>query len=223
MASEEVVESAGTRPSRGASLPIEAVELGFWAVVATASGSETGDGDVDSAAVEAIGNRVRESIEKRYRPGADRLLRRALNLRNEVRRGRSVKISSAAYERTRLEIAAKNQVQLTAGQAAWPPGNQTVAARFGGGSWAEALGHFGVAPSGSGRTRGRNTLPDEDFTSALRAFRSHCEDTGTTLTHAGYGRWVKEERAAGRPRPAAATMRQRFGTWAGALTAAGLK
>ncbi|WP_099332358.1 hypothetical protein [Actinomyces minihominis] len=221
MAIKKVVKTEVTWSSRGASLPIEAVELGFWAVVATASGSE-GD-QVESAAVEAFGNHVRQSIEERYRPGADRLLRLALSLRDQVRGGRSVKISSAAYERTRIEIAAKNQVQLTAGQAAWPPGNQTVAARFGGGSWSEALGHFGVAPSGGGRTRGRNTLPDEDFTRALRAFQAHCEEQGSALTHAGYGRWVKEERAEGRPRPAAATMRQRFGTWAGALEAAGLK
>ena len=222
---------------RGVSLPDEVVELGVWAVLAVAfpplqgprnddgdgarsAGDEGGDLSVDEGeAVSEVSETVRKKIAQRYRPGLDTLLDGAVRLRNEVRDGRHLAISLGRYEKVRSGLAAANQVASRPGQAAWPPGAQTVAARLGGGAWAEALRALGVSAETGGRARGSGSLANQDFKAALDAFLQDCHGGGGPTTYSAYCAWVREERANGRHRPSGSAVRQRYSSWSGALAA----
>ena len=206
---------------RGVSLPDEVVELGVWAVLAVAfpplpdPHGEEGDG------VGNVSETARKKIAQRYMPGLDTLLDGAVRLRNEVRDGRRLAISLGRYEKVRSGLAAANQVASRPGQAAWPPGAQTVAARLGGGSWADALRALGVSAETGGRARGSGSLANHDFKAALAAFFHDCHGGGGPTTYSAYCAWVQEERANGRHRPSGSAVRQRYASWSGALAANG--
>ena len=224
---------------RGVSLPNEVVELGVWAVLAVAfpplqgpigeegggarsAGDEGGGLSADEGeAVGVVSETVRKKIAQRYRPGLDTLLDGAVRLRNEVRDGRHLAISLGRYEKVRSGLAAANQVASRPGQAAWPPGAQTVAARLGGGAWAEALRALGVSAETGGRARGSGSLANHDFKAALAAFFHDCGEGGGPTTYSAYCAWVQEERANGRHRPSGSAVRQRYASWSGALAANG--
>ena len=222
---ESKLGEARKQAVRGVSLPDEVVELGFWAVLAATvppppdprdSGVEggvgnTGDGEVSETA--------RKQIAQRYRPGLDALLAGAVRLRSEVRDGRNLAISLGRYEKARGGLAATNRVPSRPGQAAWPPGAQTVAARFGGGSWADALRALGISAEPGGRARGSGSLADHDFKAALDAFFRDCGEGGGPTTYSAYCAWVQEETDNGRRRPSGSAVRQRYSSWSGALAA----
>lgn len=215
---------------RGASLPFPAVELGFWAVLSVLSppreNAESSQVKSDSEpSLEADGGeeiRVDGELLRKItsRFGADPLpiIANGLALRREVMEGeRTVSLSLDRYERTRAELAREIGSGTRAGQAAWPPGAQTIVTRVGHGSWTTAMHALGVQPQGPGRPRGTGRLTTEDFHEALRAFQADCERAHSKPTYAAYCRWVGEEKVAGHSRPSGPTVRQRYGTWRTAL------
>lgn len=198
---------------RGASLSDEAVELGFWAVA----------GQIMGITRDSVGNvelppGVRAEIAKRYQGDLESLLAGAVRARTLVAEGEKMGgVSAARYERERVQISLRNAVEAKPGSAAWPPGVQTVMARFGEGSWSRALGVFGLSGAAQGRELGSGRLTRGDFEEAVGRFTRDCELLGRAATYAEYGRWAKEEKASGRPRPSGSTLRQRYGSWSAAL------
>ena len=198
---------------RGASLSDEAAELGFWAVAAQVMGI-TGQ----SAGTPELPQAVRAEIAKRYEGDVEVLLAGGARARALVAEGEKMGgLSAARYERERAQIALKNAVAVKPGRAAWPPGVLTVMARFGEGSWSNALGAFGLAGGGKGRELGSGRLSRSDFEEAVDKCVRDCALSGTATTYAQYGPWVAGEKAAGRPRPSGSTLRQRYGSWSAAL------
>lgn len=201
---------------RGASLPTEALELGFWALMAQIHPPEA------TAAIEEeqLPKSVLDPIAKRFAPNVDELLANARALKAEVEKGRSLVVSLDEYEKARARLASRNQMPTRPGQAAWPPGAQTISARIGNGSWAEALEKLGIDVHAVGRRKGTGRLTEDDFTQALRQFVRQSATQRTKPTYAAYCQWAKEQRADGIDRPSGSTVRQRYLTWSAALQAA---
>lgn len=200
---------------RGASLGDEAVKLGFWVVVARIMKVAA---DSRSDSFEEISEPVRAEISKRYQGDLPALLSQAAHAQAQVvARTSEVSVTAAAYERSRAEIAGLNTLESKPGSAAWPPGAQTVMARFGGGAWSAALAELGLPGAGQGRALGSGRLKQVDFEDAIGAFVKDCAAKGISATYAEYGRWVKGEQEAGRPRPSGSTVRQRYRSWSAAL------
>lgn len=220
---QESRETQSRSPVRGVSLPDEAVERGFWAVLATVFPPKRRPRRSKTGRVPKIArDETFEQISRRFTPGAEELVITGAALRREVERGRDVAISLEGYEKAREVIAAQNSLPTRAGQAAWPPGAQTVAARLGGTSWARAMETLGVRSSGPGRPRGSGRLTEEDFMDALQQFHQSCQADGSRSTYSAYCTWAREEKAAGRPRPSGSTVRQRYLSWSQACRAAGI-
>ncbi len=215
--------STGSARVRGASLSREAVELGFWAVVAQMLGLISKDPATArsrSRRVEVVvSRRAREQIEKRYDGRTDQILEKALEARDRVIGADKVlNLSLGRYEKERRRLASSNSRPHRPGSAAWPPGAQTIAARLGAGSWATAMRNLGVEAEGQGRPRGSGKLQEEDFFRALSDFLAVEEVAGKRATYACYSEWA---RTCGSDRrvPSGSTVRQRFGTWSAALAA----
>lgn len=215
---------SGRRTSvRGASLPVEAVERGFWAVLASVFPPKRRPRRNPEARLPRIArDETFGQITRRFQPGAEDLVITGAALKREVTRGREVAISLEGYERAREEIAARNELPTRAGQAAWPPGAQTVAARLGKASWSSAMENLGIRSRGPGRPRGTGRLTEEDFMNALRAFSSECAAEGKRPTYSAYAEWVRKEKKGGRARPSGSTVRQRYLSWSAACESAGI-
>jgi hypothetical protein len=87
--------------------------------------------------------------------------------------------------------------------------------RFGG--WNEALEAMGIGTTKRGRSKGLLKFAREDYDDAVSDFCFHATAAETNATYAAYDAWVKQELAAGRSRPAGASVRNIYGTWADAL------
>lgn len=220
---ERATGSGRRVPVRGASLPVEAVERGFWAVLASVVPPKRRARRKPEARLPKIArDEVFEQITRRFSPGAEELVVSGAALKREVKRGREVAVSLEAYERAREAIAARNELPTRAGQAAWPPGAQTVAARLGKSSWSAAMENMGLSSRGPGRPRGSGHLAEEDFMTALRDFNRDCEESGRRPTYSAYGEWVRKQKESGFSRPSGSTVRQRYLSWSAACEAAGI-
>lgn len=135
--------------------------------------------------------------------------------------GGSSTISASEFERTRRDLIASWGAVSTKGAVLWPPASRTVAGRLGGGRWNDALRALGVRTSSQGRERGRGTFSESDFRQAVAGYLAECDRRGGRASFGGYGSWARERRAGGEAVPAAATIRQHYGSWSGALAAAG--
>lgn len=135
-----------------------------------------------------------------------------------VRKGfLQMRLSAQEYERTRAEMLTAWGVSSSKGASLWPPTSQTVSKRVGDGSWSKALASLGLEVAPIGRTRGASTYSNEQFLAALHGFIADCEAKGVNPTYLRYVEWSRVQRKEHRSVPAAATMRQHFGSWAKAL------
>lgn len=106
------------------------------------------------------------------------------------------------------------------GNFAWPPTSQTIIKRFNG-YWNDALTAIGLKPH-RGRARGGLKFTDKDYIFAVRSYVVDSEHLGKQPSFNGYTTWLKDQGRTGKL-PSGAAIRQRFGSWKEALTAASLK
>lgn len=128
-----------------------------------------------------------------------------------------LRLSTQEYERTRSEMLTAWGAASRKGVILWPPTSQTVSKRLGDGSWSKALASLGLEVAPIGRTRGASTYSDSQFLAALHGFIAECEAGDLNPTYLRYVEWAKTRRGTQEPVPAAATMRQHFGSWGNAL------
>lgn len=149
---------------------------------------------------------------------AARVLLDGKKMEYAVRRGfLQMRLSAQEYERTRTEMLTAWGVASRKGAILWPLTSQTVSKRVGDGSWSKALAALGLEVAPIGRTRGASTYTDGQFLAALHGFIADCEGQELNPTYLRYIEWAKARRRESEPVPAAATMRQHFGSWANAL------
>lgn len=127
--------------------------------------------------------------------------------------------SMGRYEKIRRLLPDAVRSAGGPGQIAWPPGAQTVAARFGDGSWAKAMQNLGVSAAPGGKRRGVSTFSEQDFHRAISAFLKSCEEPSASASYEAYVKWAKTERSQGNSVPAAQTVRQHYRSWSAALAA----
>ncbi|WP_186760754.1 sigma factor-like helix-turn-helix DNA-binding protein [Arthrobacter alpinus] len=121
-------------------------------------------------------------------------------------------ITGKRYGQLREELVIALGLVSRQGAFPWPPTRQTVMKRFGG--WNEALEEMGIGATSQGRPKGLLKFTREDYADAVRDFYAVASDAHSNATYAAYEEWVKQEVAAGRPRPSGASVRNVYGTWA---------
>ncbi len=186
-----VVESPSR--TRGTSFGLDEVEAGFWLVLGVARGRG------EAVTRDDLGDFITDVRE--WARGA----------------GAPCTISASEFERTRRGILDAWGQASAKGRSLWPPTSRTVATRLGNGHWNEALAGLGLTTSALGRSRGASTFGEQDFLEALRAYIDDRTRTRQSVSFAGYEAWAGERRSSGVRIPAAATIRQRFGSWSRAL------
>lgn len=129
-------------------------------------------------------------------------------------------ISMGEYDRARAKLLDAWGVESAKGNHAWPATAQTVSKVVGGGSWNGVMQELGLPTSKRGRQAGSGRFSDEGALTALREFTEYSAREGSSASYVQYGRWVLRMRAKGRDVPTGPTIRQRFGSWSGALEAA---
>lgn len=132
-------------------------------------------------------------------------------------------LSAAQYDSARADHLSEKRIAAKPGAAIWPPTSQTLMKRLGNGSWSTAMTSLGLTTN-SGRTRGTGSFSDDDYRSAVAEFLDAAADgdnrSVTSDSFAQYTAWAKERTAAGAKRPSGAAVRQHFGGWETAKTAA---
>lgn len=90
------------------------------------------------------------------------------------------------------------------------------------GSWNEALlaATTGFESLQVLRAAGTSLYTDSDLLDSLSIYLQHAQRVGDQVSYLGYSEWAVQERAVGRPRPSAASIQKRFGSWNGGLRAA---
>lgn len=141
------------------------------------------------------------------------ILIRIENARAYVAGNPAVSITKKRYEEVRREVLDELDRVFVQGMIPWPPTCQTVMKRLGGNYWAEALKNIGLTPDKRGRERGLLKFTENEYYSAIVDFLDQANATGQIETIDAYGAWVESEGRAGRRRPAAASVRQRYGSW----------
>ncbi|QEH92163.1 hypothetical protein FV141_00385 [Dermacoccus abyssi] len=132
-------------------------------------------------------------------------------------------LSAAQYDSARADYLAEKRIAAKPGVAIWPPTSQTLMKRLGNGSWSTAMTSLGLTTN-SGRTRGTGSFSDDDYRFAVAEFLDAAADDDnrsvTSDSFAQYTAWAKARTAAGAKRPSGAAVRQHFGSWEVAKTAA---
>lgn len=124
---------------------------------------------------------------------------------------RPLSLSAAGYTRTRLTLIAE---QVTGSKRPpWPADAQTVSKRIGDGHWNNAMTALGLVLNTRGRKRGGLDFEDSDYEAALEGYVELCVETNTSMTYRGYDEWRKSEARAGTTRPAAVSVKQKYGYW----------
>jgi hypothetical protein len=121
----------------------------------------------------------------------------------------------SAYEQVRRNVWRANGWVSGIGGKLWPPTQQTIAKRLGGGFWGEATGLLGFPPSEkSGRSRGGGMSDPELVESSLAEFLRFCSLSGENPTSARFDSWRLSPAASGRRVPSSGTVRKVLGGWA---------
>lgn len=126
--------------------------------------------------------------------------------------------SHANYERVREQIWGANQVEQTPGASRWPPTQQTISKRLGGGFWSDATAALGFPPSQrNGRSRGGAASEPDLVWKVLETFVEHCKKNGLSASVANFDLWRKTESQSERQIPSSATVRKVTGSWSAAI------
>lgn len=131
-------------------------------------------------------------------------------------------LSAVQYDKARSAYLAEERIVAKPGVAVWPPTSQTLMKRLGDGSWSAAMAHLGLAVN-SGRARGAGSFTDDDYLASVTEFLSAATDAGdTSITSDSFVEYTAWAKAAsdGARRPSGAAVRQHFGSWDAAKTAA---
>ncbi|VEI13373.1 5'-methylthioadenosine/S-adenosylhomocysteine nucleosidase [Trueperella bialowiezensis] len=99
----------------------------------------------------------------------------------------------------------------------WPPTSQTVIKRFNG-YWNDALASIGLTPR-RGRSRGGLKFTTDDYLFAIRSYIVDSQREHRQPSFNNYSTWLTDSGNYGKL-PSGAAIRQRFGSWREALTAA---
>lgn len=216
--------TSSARSGRSRAFTDAQVEAGFWLVLAHAlrvggpSALVTG-GDVDEGGGATPSVALPDLPFPGDSPHAGRIRSAILSARARVAADPSLTLSVVDHDRARLEVLEGLGQVSHRGAALWPVGSRTVSVRLGGGSWSGALTRFGLALPAPSRPRGNRRFAEGDYRDAVRDFLVHCSEAGIPATFSAYGSWSAARREAGIAVPTGATLRQRFGTWSGALAA----
>lgn len=130
------------------------------------------------------------------------------------------------YERRRVELWSQNGWGSGSGGKNWPPTQQTIAKRLGGGYWNDAMKRLGFPISSKkGRPRTGYLHNRETILTSLGEFLIHCAtDNGSNSTSVrAFETWRRQASSEGVDHASAATIRATFGSWSEALHAARLQ
>ncbi|MDC4232285.1 hypothetical protein M3T53_00950 [Actinomyces sp. B33] len=207
--------------ARTAAFTDEQIEIGLLLLISTAYPDAVGpdDGSEDAAIDEALAPLVgRHGFdEERIAPARAG----ALAARRAIENGSCPEVSAARIDAARADLLERWGASSSRGALVWPPASRTVAVRLGAGSWADALASRSIPVSRLGRARGSGRFGPERIASAVNEYLEHARARSHPATLGGYDRWVRQARAGGRTDlPSTATVRQRCGTWDGALALA---
>lgn len=131
--------------------------------------------------------------------------------------------SHADYERRRKEIWSQNGWESGSGGRNWPPTQQTISKRLGGGYWNDAMRSLGFPESvKKGRPRVGYLHDADSLSRTLGAFLAYCaEDNGVNApTVAAFETWRLEEESRGNQHASPATIRNYFKSWNDAIHSA---
>ncbi|MBH0117000.1 hypothetical protein I6E52_09095 [Salinibacterium sp. NG253] len=129
-----------------------------------------------------------------------------------------VTLTGARYETLRRATLEEWEVNSSRGTHFWPPTRQTAMARFGG--WNETLERVGLRKSKHGRSKGLVKYSAEDYHNASLDFVEWADGAGMSTSVDHYAEWRRGQAAAGHQRPAAASLRNVFGSWSQAIRSA---
>ncbi|MDO4888545.1 MAG: 5'-methylthioadenosine/S-adenosylhomocysteine nucleosidase [Actinomycetaceae bacterium] len=216
VAAAEMLGAFFSRPSRGRSPLFDqaAIEAALLLVMAKADKLKPSE-NID-AVPDDIAAATRQQLADRPE-FIDEALGLIAAARAEIDSRRNVSITAKKYDSERAKLVTSLGITSERGQIAWPPTSQTVSKRSDG-YWNNALSQLGLQVK-AGRQRGTVKFSEEEYLEALRDFGKWAEEQGSTPSVAAYGRWLKEENAAG-TRPSSAAIRQRFGAWRAAVDTA---
>ncbi|TWF91649.1 sigma factor-like helix-turn-helix DNA-binding protein [Saccharopolyspora dendranthemae] len=153
---------------------------------------------------------------------ADRIaeiLATVISTREHHRNNPDVALTSKCYTNCRDEILKEFGNESRKGAWPWPPTNQTVMKRLGGGYWADAMRRVGISPGDKGRQRGQIIFQVEDYYNSVSGFLKHASEDNLDTTFTGYKKWVIAEERAGRRRPSSDAVRKQFNSWTNAKRA----
>ncbi|QRV02274.1 5'-methylthioadenosine/S-adenosylhomocysteine nucleosidase [Arcanobacterium phocisimile] len=123
-------------------------------------------------------------------------------------------LTAKDYDRLRTEFIERLPEDLRIGTFTWPPTSQTIIKRFDG-YWNEALSAIGLVPR-QGRSRGGIKYSEEDYQTAILAYKRHAAAHDSQPSFAGYSAFAKSGPLAGKI-PSGAAVRQHYGSWTNAL------
>ena len=127
------------------------------------------------------------------------------------------------YERRRMEIWSENGWGSGAGGRYWPPTQQTISKRIGGGYWNDAMQRLGFPTSAKkGRPRVGYLHNEESLLDSLEHFLLHCTEHNQTVSPSvqAYELWRSRGNANDANHASVATIRSHFGSWNQAIHSA---
>ncbi len=126
-------------------------------------------------------------------------------------------LTAKQYDTQRAALVGELGLDSGRGHLSWPPTSQTIIKRFNG-YWNDALEQVGLRAQ-SGRKRGGLKFSDRDYINALRAFATWSAKHGNSPSYKTYQEWLEKTGRRG-VFPSGAAIRQRFGSWRAAASAA---
>lgn len=120
------------------------------------------------------------------------------------------------YERRRIEIWSENGWENGAGGRYWPPTQQTISKRVGGGYWNDAMEKLGFPTSSKkGRPRVGYLHNEESLLKSLENFLVECAKDNPTNNPSvqAYELWRSQEKYRGAKHASVTTIRSYFGSW----------
>ncbi|MDP9800976.1 adenosylhomocysteine nucleosidase [Arcanobacterium wilhelmae] len=175
--------------------------------------------DLEPMEASEISQAVREEISAHLEGMSEAEISRALGLIAAgdalTREDPQATLTAKEYDQRRAQFIAM-QPDAENGFL-WPPTSQTIIKRFNG-YWNDALAAIGLEPR-RGRARGGLKFSQDDYIYAIRAYMIDAAHTGASASFAGYKTWLERKEKKGEL-PSGAAIRQRFGSWKAALSAA---
>lgn len=123
-----------------------------------------------------------------------------------------------SYEDVRKRIWEMNNWDVKAGVGRWPPTQQTISKRLGGGYWSAATETLGFPASRkNGRPRGGAASDPDLIWEVLGRFVGHCKMNGVHPSVNNFDRWRNTQSHIEGPIPSSVTIRNAIGSWSAAI------